>query len=155
MGIFSQNRFRAKFFDFAQICFEGRRRKFKTRAQNAAKNDFFSPIVPAEQPFRQRQFHSVQSRCIVNGEAQKSPFFGDFQGVVAFLRSAFSPKPSTIVGTCFCYCYCDSRGVRIPQIFTVDLVVKYGADWQFSGWFSPQSWQTLHNQVLLNVLKFW
>ena len=27
-------------------------------------------------------------------------------------------------GTCFCYCYCDPRGVRIPQFFTVDLVVN-------------------------------
>ena len=34
--------------------------------------------------------NSVQTRCIVKGEAQKSPLTGDFLGVVDFLRSACS-----------------------------------------------------------------
>ena len=33
---------------------------------------------------------SVQTRCIVKGEAQKSPFFCDFLGAFGFLRGAFS-----------------------------------------------------------------
>ena len=48
----------------------------------------------------------------------------------------------SLFGTCFCCCYCDPRGVCSPQFFTIDLVVKYDIDSQFSGWFSPQSWQT-------------
>ena len=46
------------------------------------------------------------------------------------------------LGTCFCYCYCDPRGVRIPQMFAVYVVVKIGCRLAILWMVSPQSWQT-------------
>ena len=37
-----------------------------------------------------RAINSMETRCIVKGEAQKSPLSGDFLGVFDFLRSTYS-----------------------------------------------------------------
>ena len=47
-------------------------------------------VVENTPSYRDKMSNRMQTRCIVNGEAQRSPLFGRFSGVFDFLRSAFS-----------------------------------------------------------------